>query len=111
VAAFRATLEETVQADLLLHVVDGSSSEMEDQVAEVNRVLHEIGAGEVPQIVILNKADLTGLPAGIERDEYAKIARLRVSAKTGAGLDLIRQAVDESRSGTGSRDSSDRAVA
>jgi GTP-binding protein HflX len=111
VAAFRATLEETVQADLLLHVVDGSSSEMEDQVAEVNRVLHEIGAGEVPQIVILNKADLTGLPAGIERDEYAKIARLRVSAKTGAGLDLIRQAIDEYRSGTGSRDSSDRAVA
>jgi len=111
VAAFRATLEETVQADLLLHVVDGSSSEMEDQVAEVNRVLHEIGAGEVPQIVILNKADLTNLPAGLERDEYAKITRLRVSAKTGAGLDLIRQAIDESRSGTGSRDSSDRAVA
>jgi len=111
VAAFRATLEETVQADLLLHVVDGSSSEMEEQVGEVNRVLHEIGAGEVPQIVVLNKSDLTGLPAGIERDEYAKIARLRVSAKTGAGLDLIRQAIDESRSGTGSRDSSDRAVA
>jgi len=111
VAAFRATLEETVQADLLLHVVDGSSGEMEDQVAEVNRVLHEIGAGEVPQIVILNKADLTGLPPGIERDEYAKITRLRVSARTGAGLDLIRQAIDEHRSGTGSRDSSDRAVA
>ncbi len=111
VAAFRATLEETVQADLLLHVVDGSSSEMQDQVDEVNRVLCEIGAGEVPQIIISNKADLSGLPVGIERDEYDKIVRLRVSAKTGAGLDLIRQAIDESRSGTGPCDSSDRAVA
>ena len=111
VAAFRATLEETVQADLLLHVVAGSSSEMQQQIEEVNRVLHEIGAGEVHQIIVLNKADLTGLPVGIERDECAKIARLRVSARTGAGLDLIRQAVDEYRSGTGSRDTSDRAVA
>ncbi len=111
VAAFRATLEETVQADLLLHVVDGSSSEMQDQIDEVNRVLTEIGAGEVPQIVVLNKTDLTDLPVGIERDEYAKISRLRASAKTGAGLDLIRQAIDESRSGTASRDTSDRAVA
>ncbi|MCW5620954.1 MAG: GTPase HflX [Burkholderiales bacterium] len=112
VAAFRATLEETVQAELLLHVVDGSSNEMEDQINEVNRVLQEIGAGQVPQIVILNKADLTGLPVGLERDEYAKIARLRVSAKTGAGVDLIRQAVDEFRSGAVSRGSiEDRAVA
>src|SRR5690606_17819632 len=111
VAAFRATLEETVQADLLLHVVDGSSAEMQDQIDEVNRVLAEIGAGEVPQILVLNKTDLTGLPVGIERDEYAKISRLRASAKTGTGLDLIRQAIDECRSGTASRDTSDRAVA
>jgi len=111
VAAFRATLEETIQADLLLHVVDGSSSQMQEQVEEVNRVLLEIGAGDVAQIIVLNKADLTGLPAGIERDEYDKIVRLRASARTGAGLDLIRQAIDEYRSGTGSRGSPDRAVA
>ena len=112
VAAFRATLEETAQADLLLHVVDSSSAEHDMQIAEVNRVLGDIGAGEVPQILVLNKADLTGLPAGVERDEYGKIARLRVSAKTGAGVDLIRLAVDEFRSGAALRSgSADRAVA
>jgi GTP-binding protein HflX len=111
VAAFRATLEETVQADLLLHVVDGSSEEQDGQAAEVNRVLREIGAGAVPQVLVLNKTDLTALPAGVERDEYGKIARLRVSARSGAGLDLVRLAVDEFRSGTTLRDGSDRAVA
>jgi GTP-binding protein HflX len=111
VAAFRATLEETAQADLLLHVVDGSSEEQDAQMAEVNRVLQDIGAGAVPQVVVLNKSDLTALPAGLERDEYGKIARLRVSARSGAGLDLVRLAVDEFRSGTTLGDSSDRAVA
>jgi GTP-binding protein HflX len=114
VAAFRATLEETVQADLLLHAVDSSSAEQDMQIAQVNRVLADIGAGEVPQVLVLNKADLTGLPPGVERDEYGKIARLRVSAKTGAGVDLIRLAVDEFRSGSGvslPSGSADRAVA
>jgi GTPase len=111
VAAFRATLEETVQSDLLLQVVDGSSDEQAAQTDEVNRVLCEIGAGSLPQIVVLNKADLTALPAGLERDEYGKISRLRVSARTGAGLDLVRLAVDEFRAGTTLGDSSDRAVA
>jgi GTP-binding protein HflX len=111
VAAFRATLEETVQADLLLHVVDGSSDEQSAHIDEVNRVLNEIGAGGVPQVLVLNKADLTALAPGLERDECGKIARLRVSARTGAGLDLVRLAVDEFRSGTTLGDSSDRAVA
>jgi GTP-binding protein HflX len=60
---------------------------------------------------VLNKADLTALPAGLERDECGKIARLRVSARTGAGLDLVRLAVDEFRAGTTLGESSDRAVA
>ncbi|HXV08832.1 MAG TPA: GTPase HflX [Burkholderiales bacterium] len=114
VAAFRATLEETVQADLLLHVVDCSGAEQDMQIAEVNRVLADIGAGEVPQILVLNKADLTRLAPGVERDEYGKITRLRVSAKTGAGMDLVRLAVDEFRSGAGRTlhsGSADRAVA
>ena len=101
VAAFRATLEETAQADLLLHAVDWSSPEHDMQIAEVNRVLAEIGAGVVPQILVLNKIDLTGLPPGVERDEYGKISRLRVSAKTGVGVDLIRLAIDEFRTGAG----------
>ena len=110
VAAFRATLEETVQADLLLHVVDASSPEHDTQIDQVNRVLTEIGAGEVPQILVHNKIDLAGLAPGVERDEYGKIARLRVSAVTGAGLDDLRHAIDEFRS-SASRISSDRAVA
>lgn len=95
VAAFRATLEETVRARLLLHVVDASSPVRSDQVEQVNRVLAEIGADGVPQILVLNKIDLAGLPAGFERDEYGRIARVFVSARTGAGVDVLRAALDE----------------
>ncbi|MFZ5556383.1 MAG: GTPase HflX [Pseudomonadota bacterium] len=95
VAAFRATLEETVRAHLLLHVVDASSPIRGDQVEQVNQVLAEIGADRVQQILVLNKIDLAGLPAGFERDEYGRIARVFVSACTGAGLDLLRTALDE----------------
>jgi GTP-binding protein HflX len=111
VASFRATLEETIQADLLLHVVDASSPTLDVQMAEVDLVLREIGAGELPQVIVLNKTDLTPLPAGCERDEYGRISRLRVSARTGAGIELVRQAVDEFRSGATLPDSSSRAVA
>ncbi|MEO8628942.1 MAG: GTPase, partial [Betaproteobacteria bacterium] len=99
VAAFRATLEETVQADLLLHVVDASSPVQAVQISEVNLVLDEIGAGAIPQVLLLNKIDLTELQPGSERDEYGKIARLRVSAKTGAGVELVQVAIDEFRTG------------
>lgn len=98
IAAFRATLEETVQADLLLHVVDAHSPNRDEQIAEVNRILEEIGAGSVPQILILNKIDLSDLSdggAGIVRNEYGRIARIRLSAKTGEGLEFIRQALTE----------------
>ena len=69
VAAFRSTLEETAQADLLLHVVDANSSERFDQIAEVNKVLQEIGAQQIPQILVFNKIDLQDTPAGVQRDE------------------------------------------
>jgi GTP-binding protein HflX len=111
VAAFRATLEETAHADLLLHVVDASSPEHDAQIEQVNRVLAEIGAGDVPQILAYNKIDLVDLSPGVDRDEYGKIARLRVSGLTGAGLGDVRRAIDEFRSSTDSRASSDRAVA
>jgi GTP-binding protein HflX len=90
VAAFSATLEETVQADLLLHVVDAASPVRDDQVAEVNRVLHEIGADAIPQIMVYNKIDLAGLQAGVDGDQYGRIAAVRVSAITGAGVDDLR---------------------
>lgn len=95
VAAFRATLEETVHADILLHVVDSASSVRDMQVAEVNRVLAEIGAQGTRQILVWNKIDLGGAPPGIERDECGTILRVRVSARTGAGLELVRDAITE----------------
>lgn len=97
VAAFRSTLEETAQADLLLHVVDVNSPERHDQVAEVNKVLAEIGAQDIPQILVYNKIDLQGLEAGIARNEYGKITNVHVSAKTGAGLDGLKSALTEAR--------------
>ncbi|MBK8064482.1 MAG: GTPase HflX [Betaproteobacteria bacterium] len=98
IAAFRATLEETVQADLLLHVVDAASPVRDMQIAEVNKVLAEIGADQVPQLLVLNKIDLpaaAGLHPGVERDECGKICKVRVSAKSGAGLAELRGAVAE----------------
>jgi len=95
VAAFRATLEEPVRADLLLHVVDAASPARNDQIGEVDKVLAEIGADTVPQLIVLNKIDLAGLEPGVDRDEYGKIRRIRVSARTGDGLDDLRAAVTE----------------
>ena len=95
IAAFRATLEETVHADLLLHVVDASSPVRDRQIDEVNRVLEEIGAQSVPQLLVWNKIDLNGVGPGIDRDDCGSIARVRLSARTGAGLDALRQALAE----------------
>ncbi len=95
VAAFRATLEETVRADLLLHVVDSASPVREQQAAEVDKVLAEIGASDIPQILAWNKADVSGLEPGVERDEYGRIHRVFLSARTGAGLDGLRGAIAE----------------
>jgi len=93
VAAFRSTLEETAQADLLLHVVDVNSAERNDQVAEVNKVLAEVGAQLIPQILLYNKIDLQGMAADVRRDEYGNIAAIQLSAKTGEGINLLRDAL------------------
>jgi GTP-binding protein HflX len=95
VAAFRATLEETVHADLLLHVVDASSRERDAHIEAVNKVLAEIGADSIPQLVVLNKIDLTPFAAHVDRDECGKIARVWLSAESGAGLDTLRAALEE----------------
>ncbi len=93
VAAFRATLEETRDADLLVHVVDCSDPDREEQIEAVNAVLEEIGADAVPQLLVYNKVDrLAGAEAGLERDAYGTISRIRASALTGEGIALIRQA-------------------
>ena len=99
VAAFRATLEETVHADLLLHVVDASSPAREEQAEAVNRVLAEIAAGDAPRVLVWNKIDAVGtgkeLSPGVERDQYGRISRVFVSARTGAGLQQLRSAIAE----------------
>jgi GTP-binding protein HflX len=95
VAAFRATLEETVHADLLLHVVDASSEDRGAQIEAVNEVLAEIGADEIPQILVMNKIDRTPLPPRVERDEYGRILRIWASAQSGQGVEFIRLALDE----------------
>ncbi|HYY61608.1 MAG TPA: GTPase HflX [Burkholderiales bacterium] len=102
VAAFRATLEETVRADLLLHVVDASSPAREEQAVEVNKVLADIGADQSPQIVVWNKIDAVGtrgataaLAPGVERDQYGRISRVYVSARSGSGLEELRAAIAE----------------
>ncbi|MFM7524269.1 MAG: GTPase HflX [Betaproteobacteria bacterium] len=96
VAAFRATLEETIHADLLLHVVDAVSPVRDEQILQVNQVLAEIGADHIPQILVWNKIDVGGRGPGVEYDEYDKIARVFVSAKTGEGIDLLRNAIASS---------------
>ena len=95
VAAFRATLEETIHADLLLHVVDGASTVRAEQVEQVNAVLREIGADHIPQVLVWNKIDQSGLAPAVERDEYDKIQRVFVSAQTGDGMELLRYAMAE----------------
>ncbi|MDY7538036.1 GTPase HflX [Undibacterium sp. RTI2.1] len=95
VDAFRATLEETIHADLLLHIVDASSPVRLDQIQQVNDVLKEIGADHIPQLLVWNKIDLAGLEPSLELGEYDKIQRVFLSAQTGAGVGLLRQAVTE----------------
>ncbi len=95
VAAFRATLEETIHADLLLHVVDAASPNRIEQIEQVNKVLKEIGADHIPQILVWNKIDAAGLAPSLERDEYDKIRRVFVSAQAGTGLGLLREAIAE----------------
>jgi len=95
VAAFRATLSEAADADLLLHVIDASAANRDEQIAAVDGVLTEIGAAAVPQIRVLNKCDLVDLPPGVERDGCGNISTVRLSAMTGAGSECLRAALAE----------------
>ncbi len=95
VAAFRSTLEEVQFADLLLHVVDASHPEHRAYVEQVDRVLAEIGAENVPRLIVMNKVDVVGDTPRWERDGFGQTARVFVSARTGAGLDLLLEAIRE----------------
>lgn len=96
VEAFRATLEESRDADFLLHVVDACSPEKEDNIFQVNEVLAEIAADQVPTLMVYNKIDLMGdFPPRIDRDEEGTAVAVWLSAVTGAGLDLLIQVLNE----------------
>lgn len=101
VEAFRATLEETASANLLLHVVDAANEEHDHLMAEVQHVLTEIGADSVHQLQVFNKIDLLAdAKPGIQRDEKGVPVRVWLSAKTGAGLDLLQTAIAEILAGS-----------
>ena len=95
VAAFRATLKEAVDADLLLHVVDAAHADRDLQIAAVDTVLEEIGASGVPRSLVLNKCDAARLDPGVERDECGNIRAVRLSALTGAGVPELAAALAE----------------
>ena len=93
VEAFRSTLEEVADADLILHVVDGSDDAPEEQIAAVREVLNEIDAGQVPELIVINKADVADpetISALLRREPHAVV----VSARTGAGIDELLRAIE-----------------
>jgi GTP-binding protein HflX len=95
VEAFKATLEETLNADLLLHVIDAAAEEREDHIHQVQDVLAEIGADQIPQLQVYNKLDLLQQAPRIDRDAAGRPERVWLSAATGEGTDLLLQAVSE----------------
>jgi len=96
VAAFQSTLQESREADLLLHVIDASDEERDAKIEQVDEVLHEIGADEVEQIAIYNKIDLAeGTAPHVERDQEGRVTRIYLSAASGEGMDLLREVLVE----------------
>ena len=95
IAAFRATLEATVEADLLLHIIDVASPNRDRQINAVDQVLSEIATEPKRILHVYNKLDLIELTPAVSRDEYGKLHAVYVSARTGAGLDLLRDALAE----------------
>ena len=96
VAAFRATLEETVEANLLLHVIDAHDDERHAYMEQVNRVLKEIGASDIPQIEVYNKIDqVDGVAPRIDFDKEGRPCRVWLSAQSGEGVELLMQALTQ----------------
>ncbi|MCE5393528.1 MAG: GTPase HflX [Acidithiobacillus sp.] len=95
IAAFRATLEEVNQAQLLLQVIDTAAPDRDLQMAAVDEVLHDIGADNLPRIRVYNKIDVLGEDPRWRKNEQGQIVDLWISARTGAGLDHLYQAIEE----------------
>jgi len=95
VAAFRSTLQEARESTLLLHVIDAADPNRGERIAQVNHVLSEVGAGDLPQIEVFNKADLIGETAHVERGEDGGVRRVWLSAQTGEGTQSLVDAIGE----------------
>ena len=95
IQAFHSTLEEVAQAALLLHVVDSSDAEHDVHIAQVNAVLDELGAGDLPVVTVYNKIDLSGRSPACDVDELGQADRVWLSAHTGQGVDLLLAAIQE----------------
>ncbi len=94
VAAFRSTLQETIEADLLLHVVDASSPNRQEQIHEVNAVLKEIGADKIPQLMVYNKIDrLSSVDSHVDKDSTGKVTAIWLSAMMNSGVDLLLESL------------------
>ncbi|WP_027329357.1 ribosome rescue GTPase HflX [Marinimicrobium agarilyticum] len=93
VQAFRATLEEASNSSLLLHVIDAAAEERIHNIDQVDEVLGEIGASELPQLRVFNKIDLLGMEPRIERDDHGKPVAVWLSAQTGEGIELLMEAI------------------
>ena len=93
IEAFKSTLDEAAQADLLLHVVDSSTPAREEQMTEVNKVLEEIGAKDIPQLLVFNKIDLEGRSPFITCAEDGTPKAVGISAANGEGIDLLKDAI------------------
>lgn len=95
VAAFKSTLQESRDADLQLHVIDVADQRMADNIKQVQLVLHEIDADQVPQLLVFNKIDQTEQEARIEYNEQAEPIAVYISAKQGVGIELLLQVIRE----------------
>lgn len=95
IEAFKSTLEESREADLLLHVVNMANPNHHEQIVAVYKILEEIKASSIPQILVLNQIDKLDIKANHERDEYGRISSIQLSAKTGEGIELLKEAILE----------------
>lgn len=95
IEAFQATLQEAAEATLLIHLVDAASHERDDNIDQVEQVLDEVGAAEVPTLMVFNKIDLLEQQPRIDRDANGVPKRVWLSAATGEGCDLLLQAINE----------------
>ena len=116
VEAFEATLQEAAEADLLLHVVDAASPVLQEQMHEVQKVLHEIGAGDIPQLLVYNKLDRLGvhqqpreLVDEIEIEPGRRVPRVFISARDGTGLSGLRRLIAQAAQGADGLNSADTA--